>query len=182
VFARGVGNSMGLDWNPATNELWFIDNGRDGMRDDVPPDELNFPPQSRMNFGFPYCHGGNIPDPVFGQKHPCTEFVAPAMGLPAHVASLGMCFYEGNMFPTAYKNQVFIAEHGSWDRSVSTGYHIRLVHVEGNHASNYEVFAEGWRIGRFKWGWSAARFRRLCWSGLPDHLSEPMKRREGRSV
>jgi glucose/arabinose dehydrogenase len=110
VFARGVGNSMGLDWNPATNELWFTDNGRDGMGDDVPPDELNFPPQSRMNFGLPYCHGGNIPDPVFGQKHPCTEFVAPAMGLPAHVASLGMCFYEGNMFPTAYKNQVFIAE------------------------------------------------------------------------
>jgi glucose/arabinose dehydrogenase len=89
---------------------------------------------------------------LFGQKHPCTEFVAPAMGLAAHVASLGMCFYEGNMFPTAYKNQVFIAEHGSWDRSVSTGYHIRLVQVEGNHASNYEVFAEGWLIGRFKWG------------------------------
>src|ERR1039458_8388922 len=120
VFARGVRNSVGFDWQPQTQKLWFTDNGRDGMGDDVPPDELNYAPLPGMNFGFPYCHGGNIPDPEFGRMHACSEFVAPAVNLPAHVAALGMAFYTGGMFPATYQNQIFIAEHGSSDGTTAS--------------------------------------------------------------
>ena len=112
-FARGVRSSVGFDWQPQTNELWFTDNGRDGLGEDRPPDELNAAPSPGMNFGFPYCHGDQA---QLGQGHACTEFVPPAVKLPAHVAPLGMRFYKGSMFPGAYHNQIFIAEHGSWDR------------------------------------------------------------------
>jgi glucose/arabinose dehydrogenase len=152
VFARGIRNSVGFDWHPRTNELWFTDNGRDMMGDDVPPDELNHAPHSGMNFGFPYCHGNNISDPEFGREHACTEFVPPALELPAHVAALGMRFYTGAMFPRAYQNQIFIAEHGSWNRSIPTGFRISVVDLEGNQAAKYEVFAKGWLVGRLKWG------------------------------
>lgn len=108
VFARGIRNSVGFDWHPVTNDFWFTDNARDMLGDDISPDELNHAPRIGMNFGFPYCHGGNIPDPQFGHEHPCSEFV-----LPAHVAALGMRFYAGAMFPPAYRNRIFIAEHGS---------------------------------------------------------------------
>jgi glucose/arabinose dehydrogenase len=151
VFARGVRNSVGFDWQPQTKDLWFTDNGRDGMGEDIPPDEVNMAPHAGMNFGFPYCQGGVIADPKFGQGHPCTEFVPPVVKLPAHVAPLGMCFYKGTMFPAAYDNQIFIAEHGSWDRRVLTGDRISLVRLE-NHAAKYEVFASGWQVGRLRWG------------------------------
>jgi len=152
VFARGVRNSVGFDWDSETKELWFTDNGRDGMGDDVPPDELNRAPHSGMHFGFPYCHGKDLPDPEFGRNHNCREFSAPEWELPAHVAALGMRFYTGNMFPSAYRNQIFIAEHGSWDRSVPTGDRVSLVKLEDHHAKGYEVFAEGWLLGPIKWG------------------------------
>jgi glucose/arabinose dehydrogenase len=152
VFARGIRNSVGFDWHPYTNELWFTDNGRDLMGDDIPPDELNYAPHNGMHFGFPYCHGKNVPDPEFGKEHACTEFVPPALELPAHVAALGMRFYTGAMFPPAYQNQIFIAEHGSWDRSIPTGYRISLAKLEGNEAVKYEVFASGWLQGRHYWG------------------------------
>lgn len=152
VFARGVRNTVGFDWHPTTEELWFTDNGRDLMGDDVPPDELNHAPEPDMHFGFPFCHGGDVPDPGFGARRECQEFTPPAMKLGPHVASLGMRFYTGSMFPNVYQNQIFIAEHGSWNRSTPIGYRITLVKLEGNKAVSYEVFAEGWLQGESAWG------------------------------
>ena len=97
VFARGIRNSVGFDWHPQTKELWFTDNGRDLMGDDIPSDELNRAPRAGMHFGFPYCHGKDVSDPEFGRKHACAEFVPPALDLPAHVAALGMRFYTGGI-------------------------------------------------------------------------------------
>jgi glucose/arabinose dehydrogenase len=143
VFARGVRNSVGFDWNPETGELWFTDNGRDMMGDDVPPDELNHAPRSGMHFGYPYCHGGDVPDPEFGAKRACTEFTPPAKKLGAHVAALGARFYTGAMFPSDYRNRLFIAEHGSWNRSRKSGYRVMQARIEGGRVLDYEVFAEG---------------------------------------
>jgi glucose/arabinose dehydrogenase len=144
VIARGVRNSVGFDWHPATKELWFTDNGRDMMGDDVPPDELNHAPRHGMHFGYPYCHGGTVSDPEFGSKRPCADFAAPAKNFGAHVASLGMRFYTGAMFPGEYANEVFIAEHGSWNRSRKSGYRVMRAKVVGGKVVDYGVFAEGW--------------------------------------
>ena len=152
IFASGMRNTVGFDWNPLMHELWFTDNGRDWMGDDLPPDELNYAPHKGMNFGFPYCHGKDIPDPTYGKKHKCSEFTPPAIELGPHVAALGMRFYTGNMFLENYKNQIFIAEHGSWNRSVPIGYRVTLVTLQGNKAVKYEVFAEGWLQGERAWG------------------------------
>jgi glucose/arabinose dehydrogenase len=152
VFARGIRNTVGFDWHPETGELWFTDNGRDQMGDDMPPDELNHAPEPGLHFGYPYCHGGNIPDPDFGQQRSCDEFTPPAIKLGAHVAALGMRFYTGQTFPEEYRNQIFIAEHGSWNRSTPIGYRIMLVRLKNNRAVNYEVFAEGWLRDGQAWG------------------------------
>ena len=151
VIARGVRNSVGFDWHPETKELWFTENGRDGLGDNIPPDELNHLTQQGMHFGYPYCHGGTIQDPDVA-KQPCSKFVPPAMPLGPHVAAIGMTFYTGQMFPPEYRNQIFIAEHGSWNRSLPIGYRISLVRLEGNRAVKYEPFAEGWLQGRNVWG------------------------------
>ena len=147
IFANGVRNSVGFDWHPLTNELWFTDNGRDMLGDDIPPDELNHAPVKDLDFGFPFWHGTNIPDPEFGIGHTASEFTLPAKELGPHVASLGMRFYTGNMFPAEYKNQIFIAEHGSWNRSQKIGYRITLVRLNGNTVISYEPFAYGWLKG-----------------------------------
>lgn len=152
VFARGVRNTVGFDWHPVTKELWFTDNGRDEMGDDIPPDELNHAPKKGLHFGFPYCHGGDIPDPTYGKEHSCSEFTPPVAKLGPHVAALGMRFYTGSMFPGEYRNQIFIAEHGSWNRSTPIGYRITLVRLSGNRAVSYKVFAEGWLQGGRAWG------------------------------
>jgi glucose/arabinose dehydrogenase len=152
VYARGIRNSVGFAWQPGTNVLWFTDNGRDNLGDNVPPDELNRAPRSGMNFGYPYCHGGDIPDPQYGNLHNCSEFTPPAMRLGPHVASLGMRFYTGTMFPQEYRNQIFIAEHGSWNRSIPIGYRVTMVKVSGDSALTYDVFAEGWLQGTEAWG------------------------------
>ena len=152
VFARGVRNTVGFDWHPETKELWFTDNGRDWLGDDLPADELNHAPRAGMDFGFPYCHQGDMPDPEFGGSRKCNEFSAPAQELGAHVAPLGMRFYRGSQFPASYRNQVLIAEHGSWNRSKKTGYRISLVRLEGNRAVAYLPFAEGWLDGESAWG------------------------------
>jgi glucose/arabinose dehydrogenase len=152
VFARGIRNTVGFDWHPETKELWFTDNGRDMLGDDLPPDELNRAPQKGMHFGYPYCHGGTISDPEFGSKRKCDEFTPPAMNLGPHVAAIGMRFYTGSMFPKEYQNQIFIAEHGSWNRSKPIGYRITLVRLENNRAVKYETFAEGWLQGERAWG------------------------------
>ena len=152
IFAHGVRNTVGFDWNPKTKELWFTDNGRDWLGDDRPPDELNHAPGKGLHFGFPYCHGGTIPDPDYGANRSCNEFTPPAMQLGPHVAALGMRFYTGTMFPPDYRNQIFIAEHGSWNRTVPIGYRITLVRLEEDRAVHYEVFAEGWLKTARAWG------------------------------
>lgn len=152
LFARGIRNTVGFDWDPQTKELWFTDNGRDMLGDDMPPDELNHAPKQGMHFGFPYCHGRSINDPEFGKMGICRQFTPPAQELGAHVAALGMRFYTGGMFPEEYRNQIFIAEHGSWNRSTKLGYRIMLVRVKDNNAASYEVFAEGWKQGEEVWG------------------------------
>jgi glucose/arabinose dehydrogenase len=152
VFAHGVRNTVGFDWHPETKELWFTDNGRDWLGDDLPPDELNHAPGKGRHFGFPYCHGKNISDPEFGKKRKCEEFIPPAMELGPHVASLGMRFYTGTMFPSEYKNQIFIAEHGSWNRSAPIGYRVAVARLQNNRAVKYETFAEGWLQGERAWG------------------------------
>ncbi len=152
VFARGVRNSVGFDWHPATKELWFTDNGRDRMGDNRPPDELNHAPRQGMHFGYPYCHGRAIRDPKFGQGKECRRYTPPAQELGPHVASLGMRFYTGKMFPRRYRGQIFIAEHGSWDRTVPIGYRVRLVRLEDGRPVSYEDFAAGWLQGGKAWG------------------------------
>ena len=152
IFAQGIRNTVGFDWHPQTKELWFTDNGRDWMGNNEPPDELNSAPEKGMHFGFPHCHGGNIPDPEFGDKRPCKEFIPPRQNLGPHVAALGMRFYTGTMFPVKYRNAVFIAEHGSWNRLVPIGYRITLVTLEDGKAMGYETFAQGWLGGLLAWG------------------------------
>ena len=147
VHSKGVRNSVGFDWHPVTRELWFTDNGRDWLGDELPADELNHAPRAGMHFGFPYCHQGDLPDPEFGRTRKCAEFTPPVQKLGPHVAALGMRFYTGAMFPAEYRNQVFIAEHGSWNRSKKIGYRISLVKIEHNKAVSYQPFAQGWLQG-----------------------------------
>lgn len=144
IFAKGVRNSVGFTWHPDSKELWFTDNGRDMLGDDIPSCELNYAPKVGMHFGYPYCHEGSVKDPEFGSKKPCSDFVAPADKLGPHVAPLGLKFYTGNLFPSQYKNQLFVAEHGSWNRSKKSGYNVSLVKVSNNKVSGHEVFASGW--------------------------------------
>ena len=152
VFARGIRNTVGFDWRPETEELWFTDNGRDWLGDDRPPDELNRATGAGLHFGYPYCHGGDIPDPEFGQERDCQEFTPPARNLGPHVAAIGMRFYTGDMFPEEYRNQILIAEHGSWNRAEPLGYRLSLVRQEKGQVTAYEVFAEGWLQGGSPWG------------------------------
>jgi glucose/arabinose dehydrogenase len=152
VFVRGVRNSVGFDWSPVDGALWFTDNGRDMLGDDIPPDELNRAPRAGLHFGYPYCHGGDLPDPEFGTRRKCGEFEPPAQKLGPHVAGLGMRFYTGTMFPAEYRNQIFIAEHGSWNRSKKIGYRIALVRVKDGRAVSYENFASGWLQNESAWG------------------------------
>jgi glucose/arabinose dehydrogenase len=153
VFARGERNSVGFDWDPRTRELWFTLNGRDLLGDDSPPDTLNHAPKLGLDFGFPYCHAGSIADPEFGHKHGCSEFTPPARKLGPHVAPLGMRFYTGTAFPPRFRGGIFIAEHGSWNRSRKIGYRVTFVPLdERRRATGYEVFAEGWLSAEQAWG------------------------------
>ena len=144
VYASGVRNSVGFGWHPQTKELWFTENGRDWLSDDTPPCELNHAPKVGMHFGFPYCHGGTILDPEYGKDKNCADYTAPVQNLGPHVAPLGMTFYTGNTFPEKYRNGIFIAEHGSWNRTKPIGYRVTFVQLDGNKALSYETFAEGW--------------------------------------
>ena len=153
IFARGVRNTVGFDWNPRSGVLWFTDNGRDMMGDDIPPDELNRAPQPGLHFGYPYCHGADISDPELGEGKSCADYVPPAQALGPHVAAIGMRFYTGSQFPETYRNRIFIAEHGSWNRSEKSGYRVVTVTVdEEGRASDYRPFVEGWLQGRSQWG------------------------------
>jgi len=153
VYATGIRNTVGFDWDPRTRELWFTDNGRDMMGDDVPPDTLNNAAKAGVRFGFPYCHAGKFPDPELGKRRACSEFRSAAQDLGPHVAALGMRFYTGTQFPAAYRNSIFIAEHGSWNRSRKIGYRVTMVTLDGDKAVSYQPFAEGWLQGGERvWG------------------------------
>ena len=153
VVARGIRNSVGFDWDPRTRDLWFTSNGRDRLGDDVPPDTLNHVTRAGEHFGYPYCHAGTVADPEFGGKRPCSAFPSPAQPLGPHVAALGMRFYTGTQFPERYRGQLFIAEHGSWNRSAKIGYRVTVVSVDATgKAISYEPFAEGWLQGQQAWG------------------------------
>lgn len=144
IYAHGVRNSVGFTWHPETKELYFTDNGRDMLGDDIPPCELNRVTEAGQHFGYPFCHGGMVKDPEFGDQRPCEDFVAPVQALGAHVAPLAVKFYTGDMFPKKYKKYAFIAEHGSWNRTKKVGYKISLVGIEDGKSTSYETFLEGW--------------------------------------
>lgn len=143
IYAKGVRNSVGFTWHPQTKEMWFTDNGRDMMGDDVPFCELNYAPTKGMHFGFPYIHQGDVLDPKFGEGKQTKDYVAPALKVGPHVAPLGLRFYTSNQFPASYTNKIFICEHGSWNRSKKAGYKVGVATLEGNKIVNYEPFAEG---------------------------------------
>ncbi|HEU4890008.1 MAG TPA: PQQ-dependent sugar dehydrogenase [Vicinamibacterales bacterium] len=143
VFAEGARNSVGFDWHPVTRELWFTDNGRDMMGDDVPNDELNIAYRPGLHFGFPFCHQGDVADPEFGAQRACSTAESPAQKLGPHVAAIGMAFYTGSMFPVRYKNAAIIAQHGSWNRSTPSGYRVMAAFTDGRKVTGYEPLVEG---------------------------------------
>ncbi|NUM56275.1 MAG: sorbosone dehydrogenase family protein [Candidatus Hydrogenedentes bacterium] len=156
IFAKGVRNTVGFDWHPLTQELWFTDNGRDLMGPDLPPDELNRAPLPGMHFGYPHWFGKSVPDPKYGEGRKAEEFTPPVQDLAPHAAAIGMRFYTGTMFPEKYRNQIFIAEHGSFERKPPldpTGYCISCVTLDTDgNAASYETFARGWMQSGTAWG------------------------------
>lgn len=164
IIARGVRNSVGFDWDPQTGDLWFSDNGRDMMGDDIPPCELNHLQSIGEHFGFPYCHGGVITDPKYGTDQSCNEYKKPVWKFKAHVAPLGVKFYTGKQFPKKYSNAVFIAQHGSWNRSKKIGYRIMVGFKTGNKIDKMEVFASGWLDDKSQKSWG----RPVAFAQMPD--------------
>ena len=153
VYASGIRNSVGFDWHPVTGALWFTDNGRDRMGDDLPPCELNRALKPGLHFGFPHIHGGDISDPEFGRDRSPDEFTPPAYKLDAHVAPLGAEFYTGTQFPERYRNALFVAEHGSWNRTRKAGYRVMVATIAADGTvSSYAPFVTGWLRGQANWG------------------------------
>jgi len=150
--AHGVRNSVGFDWHPVTKELYFTTHGRDWLGDDAPSDRLDVAARKGLHFGFPYCHQGDIPDPDFAQGRSCGEFAPPLLKTGAHVAGNGVQFYTGSMFPPEYRNRIFLAQRGSWNRSEKVGFRIMMVTLRPRDVPKYEVFAEGWLQGDQIWG------------------------------
>ncbi|MCB0755018.1 MAG: sorbosone dehydrogenase family protein [Flavobacteriales bacterium] len=152
LFASGIRNTVGLAWHPQTKELWFTDNGRDWLGDNKPNDELNHAPRQGMHFGYPFCHNGDLPDPKFGDQRDCAEFEPPVQKLLPHIAPLGLTFLEKDAFPESYRSSVFIAEHGSWNRTTPIGYRVSRVELIDGKAVTYEAFADGWLQGSKRLG------------------------------
>jgi len=152
--ARGVRNSVGFDWHPVTKELYFSNHGRDWLGEDVPNDTLHQVGSRNVpHFGYPMCHQGDILDPEFGKGHACSEFAAPLLKLGPHVAPIGVHFYRGNMFPAEYKNRLFIAEKGSWNKTDKIGFRVTMVTLQPGRPPKEDVFAEGWmQSGGQFWG------------------------------
>jgi glucose/arabinose dehydrogenase len=155
VYASGIRNTVGFDWHPTTNALWFTENGRDLLGDDIPSDEVNVATGPGSHFGYPFVHAGTLPDPEYGTKVPqetrAIDFTAPRAVIQAHSAALGIAFYTGQQFPHAYHHALFIAEHGSWNRSSKVGYRVSVITFDeaGEH---YAPFVSGWLAGEENWG------------------------------
>lgn len=145
VVARGIRNSVGFDWHPVTGELWFTDNGRDNMGDDIPEDELNRLPRGKegASFGFPTCHANGIADREFRKADPCADVILPAVTTGPHSASLGIKWYTGAMFPAEYRNAAFIARHGSWNRSRKFGSDLAVVQLDSSGKASLRPFMTG---------------------------------------
>ena len=153
VFAAGVRNSVGLAFHPDNGQLWFTDNGKDRMGDDVPADELNHAPKKGMHFGFPFCHQGDVLDEEYGEGKDCSDYTAPVARLDPHGAALGLTFYTGAMFPADYRHRLFITQHGSWNRSEKSGYQVLVLDVQADGTVlNQQVFASGWLQNEQSWG------------------------------
>ncbi len=151
IFAAGLRNSVGLSWNPVTQELWATDNGRDWLGDNLPPDEVNIIKENK-DYGWPYCYGDNIPDPDFHDSKRCEDTITPVVELQAHSAPLGLTFYDGKMFPPQYQGDLFVAFHGSWNRSLPTGYKVVRIKLEDGKPVKTEDFAYGWVSATNKFG------------------------------
>ena len=152
IVHRGIRNTVGFAWHPVTGELWFTDNGRDWLGDDLPGCELNRASRDSLHFGYPYCHQGDLPDPEFGKDRDCKDYIPPVRVLGPHVAPLGMAFIEGPAFPDSLRHQVLVAEHGSWNRSTPLGYRVMRVDPNAPGGASYEPFIEGWLQGDKCWG------------------------------
>lgn len=152
-YAHGVRNSVGFTWHPQTGVMYFTDNGRDLMGDNIPECELNRAGEAGLHFGYPYFHAGDVPDPEFGAGKDPDDYVKPIQNLGPHVAPLGLKFYTGDQFPDEYKNRLFIAQHGSWNRSIKIGYRVMMVTLaEDGTAASYDDFATGWLYRLESWG------------------------------
>ena len=147
IFAHGVRNTVGFDWHPVTHEMWFSDNGRDNLGDDIPSDELNVATKAGQHFGYPFCNQGDLVDPDVGKGHTCAEFTPPILKVGPHVASIGLKFYTGSMFPAEYRNAVIVAQHGSWNRSQPLGYRVMVVKNDGHKVLDYQPFVDGFLHG-----------------------------------
>lgn len=153
VYAKGVRNSVGLAFHPENGKLWFTDNGRDMLGDDLPADELNYAPRAGMHFGIPYCHQGDLLDEEFGKGKDCADYTPPVAKLAPHSAALGLAFYTGEMFPAEYENRLFITQHGSWNRTEKVGYQLLVLDVQPDgKVLNKKVFIAGWLQGQEVWG------------------------------
>ncbi|MBL7964339.1 MAG: sorbosone dehydrogenase family protein [Flavobacteriales bacterium] len=152
VIAHGVRNTVGFDWHPVTGQLWFTDNGRDWLGDDSPDCELNRLDSTGQHFGYPFCHAGTVIDPDIKPQRSCAGFTPPAALMGPHTAPLGMRFYRGDRFPERYRHAIFIAQHGSWNRSTPIGYQVVVAFPQPDGTAPVEVFAEGWLSGNRAWG------------------------------
>ncbi|MBO9661392.1 PQQ-dependent sugar dehydrogenase [Dokdonella sp.] len=143
--AFGIRNTVGFDWQPGTQQLWFTDNGRDLLGDELPADELNRVTRRGEHFGYPYCHQGDSLDPEFGAGKSCKDYTPPVVKLGAHVGAIGMRFYTGSMFPAGYRGAAIIAEHGSWNRSKKSGYRVVAIELDGAKVKGQQVLIDGFQ-------------------------------------
>ncbi len=144
VVAHGVRNSRGYDWHPETKKLWFSDNGRDLMGDNLPPCEINVMHKEGDHYGFPFWHGKDVKDPHYGNERPASDFVPATFDLVAHAAPVSLKFYTGSMFPKDYQNAILVSEHGSWNRTEKQGYRVMKLTENNGQVTSYEPFITGW--------------------------------------